>query len=153
MRDTKRDYSHYGQHDQQKPQDDYETAPNKQQIQVQILPQDDNWGENTTAFTADFSDFNDDMTEDGRSYIGANGTTNGARLNSYKDSRNQNVFIDIDEKQLLKEQQNNNCCCNLFKMISFCLTNYFSFLIAFLVSFCSFVTPIMFIILPNDTLM
>lgn len=34
---------------------------------MQILPQDDNWGENTTAMTADLSDINDDMTEDGRS--------------------------------------------------------------------------------------
>jgi len=41
----------------------------QQHIQVQILPQDDNWGENTTAFTADLSD---DMTEDGRSTIHPN---------------------------------------------------------------------------------
>lgn len=36
---------------------------------MQILPQDDNWGQNTTAMTGDLSggDFNDDMTEDGRS--------------------------------------------------------------------------------------
>ena len=52
--------SHYGNGGMTQDED-------KQQIQVQILPQDDNWGENTTAFTADFSDFNDDMTEDGRS--------------------------------------------------------------------------------------
>ena len=157
-RDNKRDPSHYssnhyGSVNQEKHQDDYDTLPAKQQIQVQILPQDDNWGENTTAFTADFSDFNDDMTEDGRSYIGGGGTSNNHRMN-YKDrfqqhQNQQNVFIDIDEKQLLKEQQNNNCCCNLFKMISYYLTNYFSFLIAFLVSFCSFITPIMFIILPR----
>ena len=46
-----------------------EKRDQQQHIQVQILPQDDNWGENTTAFTADLSD---DMTEDGRSTIHAN---------------------------------------------------------------------------------
>ncbi len=54
-----------------------------QQQQVQILPQDDNWGENTTAH-GDFSDFNDDMTEDGRSsYFNPRYPSNSNETNKY----------------------------------------------------------------------
>jgi vang-like len=126
--------NHYGPD-----QDEYETNPsnNKQQIQVQILPQDDNWGENTTAFTADFSDFNDDMTEDGRS-----SHFNGRMGSARKDT---NVFIDIDEKQLGYGAGN----CGSFRTISTYCSIYFGFLCAFCVSFCAFITPILFIILPR----
>jgi len=60
------------QHDSQHSRrncDDEDLFDEQQKIRVQILPQDDNWGEsNTTALTADLSDINDDaMTEDGRS--------------------------------------------------------------------------------------
>ena len=126
--------SHYGQD-----QNEYDNNPstNKQQIQVQILPQDDNWGENTTAFTADFSDFNDDMTEDGRS-----SHFNGRMGSGRKDA---NIFIDMDEKQIGYGAGN----CGSFRTISSYCSIYFGFVCAFCVSFCAFITPILFIILPR----
>jgi len=114
----------------------------QQQIQVQILPQDDNWGENTTAFTADFSDFNDDMTEDGRSSH-FNGRSGSSRKENYPN--NNNVFIDIDEKQLA---YGTGACGSLKMCRSYC-SSYFGFFCAFFVSFCAFLTPVMFIILPR----
>jgi hypothetical protein len=42
-----------------------------ERVQIEIIPQDDNWGANSTAVTAnaDLSDFADDLTEDGRSVV------------------------------------------------------------------------------------
>ena len=101
-----------------------------QQIQVQILPQDDNWGANTTAFTADFSDFNDDMTEDGRSNY--NGRT----------GKEGNIFIDIDDQSTSHES-------GLFRLIRVYCSSYFGFICTLIVCFCTFITPIMFITLPR----
>ena len=129
--------SHYGGGNTN--EDEYES---NNKLQVQILPQDDNWGENTTAFTADFSDFNDDMTEDGRSQHHFNGRLGSSRM--MKDPNN--VFIDIDSD---KHQLHRKSSCFSFRILSTLCSHYFGFLCAFCVSFCAFLTPIMFIILPR----
>ncbi|CAF1058840.1 unnamed protein product [Brachionus calyciflorus] len=96
--------------------------PEQDKIQVQILPMDDNWGEtNTTAHTADFSDFNDDMTEDGRS----------SQFNYKIDSE-----VPIEKK-------------GFFKNFLIFLKTYFGLICAFIVSFSSFLTPILFILIPK----
>lgn len=107
------------------------------QIQVQILPQQD-WGENTTAITGDFSDFNDDMTEDGRSshYNGKPG--------AYYSRENKNLFIDMADSNLTHSSRR-----GCLKSLLFYFKNYFTFICSFCVSVCSFVTPILFIILPR----
>lgn len=95
-------------------------------IQVQILPMDDNWADNnTTAHTADFSDFNDDMTEDGRS----------SHFNF-----NPKEILPNDERPGFLES-----FLNFFR-------NYFGLVCAFAMSFCSFLTPILFILLPRMNL-
>jgi len=94
------------------------------------LPQDENWGENTTAFTADFSDFNDDMTEDGRS----------SHFN-FKPGRNEKPGF--DEIQMEKDN------AKVSGRIRFYCTTYFGFICAIVVSVCAFITPILFIVLPR----
>lgn len=106
-------------------------------MQVQIIPQDDNWGENTTAFTADFSDFNDDMTEDGRSSHFNFGKP-GRNFKNNKDGHHLD-----DESRMGKEQFIHGC--NLHQTCH----NYFGYLCSLCVSFCAFITPILFIILPR----
>ena len=97
--------------------------PETDKIQVQILPMDDNWGEtNTTANTADFSDFNDDMTEDGRS----------SQYN-YKQNQHDNV---PDEKGFLK---------SLFYFIQL----YYGLISSTLICVCSFITPVLFVLIPK----
>ena len=105
----------------------------REQIQVQILPQDDNWGENQTEFS-----FNDDMTEDGRS-CHFNGRSGGGFLYS-KDNE-----IDVENQNYLNKSNHRGC----FRKIKYYLTTYFGFMCSILISMASFVTPIMFIILPR----
>ena len=112
----------------------------QQQIQVQILPQDDNWGENTTAFTADFSDFNDDMTEDGRSshYNPKNGMGDNC-------SYNKDDFLSGNKKSSATK----NCTKKLYGLLNLYLTKYFGFICAICVSVSAFITPILFVTLPR----
>jgi vang-like len=104
----------------------YNNNEDNNKIQVQILPQDDNWGANTTAVTADFSDLNDDaMTEDGRS------------MHSQHFSMNTMKKFD------------SNVSAGFFASFNRYLNNYFGYLCAILCSICSFLTPILFIIIPR----
>lgn len=95
-----------------------------ERIQVQVIQQDDNWGENTTAYTAatsEFSDYNDDnMTEDGR---------------SHKDFYNNQ----IDSNDINKVSFN----------IKQYLTRYIGYFITIFICFITYITPIIFIILPR----
>lgn len=115
------------------PADDEETDASK--IQVQILPQDENWGENTTAFTADFSDFNDDMTEDGRE---SHFDFKGGRM---RDNPHNFDADNID----MQAKQNIRCISRL----KFYCSSYFGFICSMIIGFGAFITPILFIILPR----
>jgi hypothetical protein len=98
---------------------------NDGRIQVQILPQDDNWGANTTTYTAatsEVSDYNDDMTEDGRS-----------RKDEYFDQ-------DVDADGRGRRTK--------FDMCRLC-SRYGGFMFAVLIVMCTYVTPILFIVLPR----
>ena len=100
----------------------YEATSNQAKIQVEILPQDDNWGENTAVTCGpgdNFSDFNDDQTEDGRSTV------------NYAHSKYGNEF----------DAQKNTAR-------SF-LKHYFGYICVFVACLCSFLTPILFIVLPR----
>lgn len=114
-----------------------------QQIQVQILPQDDNWGENTTAITGDFSDFNDDITEDGRS---VHFNTKSSKFNGHatKDHMN-NVFLDLGNHGNYNESGGRS----MLRSLNIYCSNYFGFICAVCISICTFITPIMFIVLPR----
>ncbi|RNA18440.1 vang 2 [Brachionus plicatilis] len=104
-----------------------------QQIQVQILPQQD-WGDNATAITGDFSDFNDDMTEDGRS-----SHFNGRQGGLYsKESRN--FFFEIGDQHPQE---------GILKKLINKIHKYFGFICIFCASVCSFVSPILFITFPR----
>lgn len=108
-------------------------ANSEQKIQVQILPQDD-WaaadGANTTAMTADFSDFNDDLaTEDGRS-------------SQYGGRR-----YDYDEEKLAKMGAEEPK--SFIGKLRYCLKRQFGFLFTVCVLFVSFLTPVLFILLPR----
>jgi vang-like len=105
----------------------------REQIQVQILPQDDNWGENQTEFS-----FNDDMTEDGRSGH-FNARSNGGLLYSKENE------IDIENQNYSNKSNHQGC----FRMIRFYISHYFGFICSLLISTISFATPILFIILPR----
>lgn len=94
-----------------------------QKINVEIMPQDDNWEENTTAFTADLSDFNDNMTEDGRA----------SQFNFKVD----NNFSNGQENLELKYNLN------------FYFVRYFGCFCTLIILFSAFITPIMFIVLPR----
>lgn len=104
-----------------------------QQIQVQILPQQD-WGDNATAITGDFSDFNDDMTEDGRSSH-YNGRPGGIYS---KESRN--FFFDVADQHPQE---------GILKKLINKIYKYFGFICIFCASVCSFISPILFIIFPR----
>ena len=126
--------------------DQFEDAKS-QQIQVQILPQDDNWGENTTAFTADFSDFNDDMTEDGRSshFNGRSGhhrDHHGGRGSSIM-GKEEMMMLGSGDKRAA------SCYHKLTGLLNLYLTRYFGFLCASGVCLWAFVTPILFMVLPR----
>ena len=86
-----------------------------------------------TAVTGDFSDFNDDVTEDGRSFHG--------RIKS----NHRNVLIDMDNESL----QNNLKPSGWLNVAGSYMRNYFGFMSALLISICAFVTPILFIVLPR----
>lgn len=105
----------------------------REQIQVQILPQDDNWGENQTEFS-----FNDDMTEDGRS-----GHFNARNHGSLPYSKENE--IDLENQKYLNKTNHQGC----FRRISFYLSNYFGFICSFIISTISFLTPILFLALPR----
>ena len=105
--------------------DDTNNTLENEPIQVQILPQDDNWGENTTAYTGATSevsgDFNDDnMTEDGRSR-----------------KFNADNFDGQSDGLSLK---------------NFC-SRYYGFMFTILILLLTYVTPILFIILPRINLL
>lgn len=108
-----------------------------QEIQVQILPQQD-WDENTTAITGGFSDFNDDMTEDGRS------SHYNGRPGGFYSKENKNAFVDMGDSNLTNGQSQ-----GCFRTILSYFKNYFGFICSFCVSVCAFFTPIMFIVLPR----
>lgn len=96
--------------------------PEQDKIQVQILPMDDNWGDtNTTANTADFSDFNDDMTEDGR-------------------SSQFNYKTESDHSQNEK-----NYLITLFDFVQL----YYGLISTILICVSSFITPILFVLIPK----
>ncbi len=102
--------------------DDTNNTTSNDPIQVQILPQDDNWGENTTAYTAATSevsgDFNDDnLTEDGR---------------SRKFNPDDHSPHSTDRLSLTK----------------FC-SRYFGFMFTITILLVTYLTPILFIILPR----
>lgn len=99
-------------------------------MKIEIIPQDDNWGANTTAVTGDFSDFNDDMTEDGRSFHNKKGS---------------NLMIDLESRSV-QTNYNKSGECSLFFMY---LKNYFGFICSMIVFLCAFFTPILFILLPR----
>ncbi len=112
-------------HNQHNAQHIYESNTNPK-IQVEILPQDDNWGENnTTAITCgdNFSDFNDDQTEDGRS------------VNYTQRKYSHHEAYDCDES-------------GETKLWSF-LRRHAGYMCILLACVCSFLTPILFIILPR----
>ena len=88
-------------------------------IQVEILPQDDNWEGNTTAFTADLSDC---MTEDGRT---------------------SHFNLKLEHASPIDEEKGFTCSLKYY------FVRYFGFLCATVISFCAFITPILFIILPR----
>lgn len=98
-------------------------------MEIEIIPQDDNWGVNTTAITGDFSDFNDDITEDGRSLPG---------------HRKENYLDDLENRSLQSYKKSK--CCSTFW---FYLKNYFNFLFCLTISVIAFLTPFFFIILPQ----
>lgn len=106
----------------------------REHMQIEIIPQDDNWGANTTAVTGDFSDFNDDMTEDGRSFHG--------KFGNKKEPSHSN--IDIDSQRSLYAQKSGFC-----RVLSFYTRNYFGSICSVIVSICAFISPIIFIILPR----
>lgn len=125
---------------------DQEEDAKSQQIQVQILPQDDNWGENTTAFTADLSDFNDDMTEDGRS-----SHFNGIRGHRDRDQRRGSSIMGKDELMMLEAGEGKrvgSCYHKITGLLNLYLTRYFGLLCAGGVCLWAFVTPILFMVLP-----
>ena len=99
----------------------YEPQP---KIQVEILPQDDNWGEtNTTAVTCDnMSDFNDDQTEDARS----------ANFTQYSQRTHQSKYLD-----------------ELTTGSTSLLQKHCGHALTLLACVCSFLTPILFIVLPR----
>lgn len=107
-------------------------------MQIEIIPQDDNWGANTTAVTGDFSDFNDDMTEDGRSFHGGH---------QGKKDFNNDVYLNMDGRSM-----NGNFKPSCVSRLSKYCQDYFNLICTFVVSFGSFVTPIVFIILPQSKL-
>ena len=112
------------------------TQREREQIQVQILPQDDNWGENQTEFS-----FNDDMTEDGRSghFNVRSGGGGAAGLLYSKENE-----IDIENQNYLKTNQH-----GCFRVVGYCMYHYFGFICSILISTLSFLTPIMFIVMPR----
>ena len=121
--------NHYGQ-------PVYDKAKNEQHdsnLKVQILPQDD-WGAfdggNTTAMTADFSDFNDDLaTEDRRSLQYCTNMTNR-----------------YDEDTMSSKRRSTKSFAGSFKIF---LRNYFGYMFTAFMFLVSFVTPILFIALPK----
>ena len=141
------------------PQQQY-TQQSQQQIQVQILPQDDNWGDNTTAMNGDFSDFNDDMTEDGRSF---NFNPPRPNINEHTNYNNKGTKYNLSNQFNHNSQHNNkdflsdinNYSANqihqfgLINAIKCYISSYFGFICTLFIMTCSFLTPIMFIILPR----
>lgn len=95
-----------------------------QKINVEILPQDDNWEENTTAFTADLSDFNDNMTEDGRT--------------SQFNLKIEHQYPGSQEKLELRNYN-----------IHYYFIRYFGFLCTSIILVSAFITPFLFIVLPR----
>jgi vang-like len=112
-----------------------------EKFQVQILPQDDNWGANTTAFTND--DFDDDMTEDGRStihnYTGRINNPNRYPKGDLEIINNNGDMIDI-------KPNSTSAKLNSFK--HYC-SRYFGFICSIIIFASAFLTPILFIILPQ----
>ena len=104
-----------------------------QQIQVQILPQKE-WSDNVTAITGEFSDINDDITEDGRSshYNGRSG--------GFYSKENRNFIFELGNQ---KKQE------GILKKLINKIYKYFSFICIFCASFCSFISPILFITFPR----
>ncbi len=98
-------------------------------MEIEIIPQDDNWGVNTTSITGDFSDFNDDMTEDGRSLQG---------------HLKEEILFDSENRSIQSCQKSKYCGTFWFHF-----KNYFNFLFCLFVSICAFATPFFFIILPQ----
>ncbi|RNA06068.1 Vang 1 [Brachionus plicatilis] len=97
--------------------------PQQDTINVQILPMDDNWGEtNTTANTADFSDFNDDMTEDA--------TSSQLNFKHHQHSPNHSTY---------------------FNSFFLSVQLYYGLISAVLISASSFVTPVLFVLIPKLT--
>jgi len=106
-----------------------EDEAGQQHIRVQIIPQDDNWGEaNTTAHTAansEFSDYNEDaMTEDGRS---CKDMPFGVAGNSYEPPMKYSSPLRL-------------------------LSRYYGCMGAILIVLCTYVTPLLFIALPRMAL-
>ena len=110
-------------------------ASQREQIQVQILPQDDNWGENMTEFS-----FNDDMTEDGRS---GHCTTRGGAGNMFYSKGHHD--IDIENQNYVNKATPRGC----FRTIRYFVASYFGFMCSIFISVASFITPILFIALPR----
>lgn len=148
---------------ERKQQQIYGSNQQQQQIQVQILPQDDDhWGDNTTAMVGDFSDFNDDMTEDGRSSYfnprqnnNQNGETHRYMNNKYKvnnNSNNNNINQNSQNKSEFLSDFNSSNHTNQPDIISgfrFYINAYFSYVCTLLIVLGSFISPILFIILPR----
>ena len=110
-----------------------QTQVQREQIQVQILPQDDNWGENQTEFS-----FNDDMTEDGRSGH-FNVRSAGGMLYSKENE------IDIENQNHLSKSNRRGC----LRVLGYYIFTYSGLACSLLISLISFLTPIMFIVLPR----
>ena len=106
----------------------------ERKIEVQILPQDD-WGvANSTAMTADFSDANDDLM-----------TKDDDRFSQYYPG---NVNQTHNSGKNVNSHDFNSSSKNKMSIISF-LKTYFGYLFTVLVIFASFLTPILFIVLPK----
>ena len=80
----------------------------EERVQIEIIPQDDNWGANTTSVTGtgDLSDFADDLTEDGRSM------TNGHRQNN-----NEEILMKYSDNDSNHSQRLVNKMLNFLELL------------------------------------
>jgi hypothetical protein len=124
----------------------------QQKIQVQILPQDD-WGGNTTAMTADFSDFNDECGTEagGRSsqyygkYDPEHDTANGgpADLDYYGGGGGGG-----EDRWPPNSVSTARRSCWSGKLCTF-TRHYFGYILATALTMISLLTPVLFITLPK----